>query len=54
MKPKPHKPEAWRTSNPSYQPSKPKKIRINGVPCVEIDGGLAYDMAQTDKREAGK
>lgn len=28
-----------------YEYSPPRKIKINGVKCVEIDGGKLYEMA---------
>jgi hypothetical protein len=31
--------ETWRESNPTYQSGGVRKVRINGVECVEIDAG---------------
>ena len=38
-------PRRWRELNPGYQPSGPRKFRINGVEVVEIDGGSVADCA---------
>lgn len=43
MKPQPA--PDWRQTNPSYQESPARFVVINGVRCVEIDGGKLSDMA---------
>lgn len=47
--PKPPRPESWRTSNPTYQSGGVRKVRINGVECVEIDGAKWWDYVRDQK-----
>lgn len=46
---KPPRPEQWRETNPHYQPGGVRRVRINGVECVEIDGAKWWDY-QRDQR----
>lgn len=44
--PKPPRAESWRTSNPHYQPGGVRKVRINGIACVELDAGTWWDYVR--------
>lgn len=41
--------EQWRTSNPGYRATPPRRVVINGIACVEIDAGTLWDAAQMAK-----
>jgi hypothetical protein len=36
-------PAQWRTTNPGYQSGGVRLVRVNGIPCVEIDAGKWWD-----------
>ncbi|HZX81685.1 MAG TPA: hypothetical protein VFE72_12120 [Lysobacter sp.] len=50
---KSHPPEGWQKSNPGYQSGGVRTVRINGVPCVEIDAGKWWDY-ERDQRALSK
>lgn len=44
----------WRAANPGYVYSPPRRVKVNGVPCVELDGGSLADMAYTGERKGAR
>lgn len=46
--------DSWRESNPGYQQTPPRRVRINGVECIEVDGGLVYDASRLGRGESNE
>jgi hypothetical protein len=42
-RPAPTDPARWRETNPDYRPGGVRRVRINGVECVEFDAGKWWD-----------
>lgn len=53
MKPHPPPPD-WRQTNPDYEESPVRVVVINGVRCVEVDGGKLYDLAMLGREPQPK